>query len=292
MMSIVRDAGRVHNLSRLAVVSLVILRITVGWHFFKEGVAKLRNPNFSSRYFLQDAQGPWTTFFWSLMDDPLALDRLDEPQVEETWDAYFSSLQSRAKDDAGRRELEAAAAKWRSVLTDYFRGLSSELAEYRAQAGPLAASMQDDQAQSQFFVNQRTRSRLSELQQRRAPWLAELGRLEQLMQTEIEQLAGIPASNETVGLRRGEKNWIDHSVTVTTLAVGALLLVGLMVPLASLVGGAFLLMVMLTQPFWVASANLTYAYYQSVEFAALLVLAATCAGRYAGLDFFWSAAKK
>jgi hypothetical protein len=54
--------------------------------------------------------------------------------------------------------------------------------------------------------------------------------------------------------------------------------------LAAVVGALFLLSVIAAQPPWVTGASPTY--YQTVECAALLVLAGTGAGRWAGLDYF------
>ena len=51
-------------------------------------------------------------------------------------------------------------------------------------------------------------------------------------------------------------------------------------------GAAFLFSVMLTQ--WPLAPGAQPIYYQSVEFLALLVLATTGAGKFAGLDFFLS----
>ena len=44
-------------------------------------------------------------------------------------------------------------------------------------------------------------------------------------------------------------------------------------------------MVMASQPPWVEGAKLDVFYYQLVEVAALVVLFASAAGRWAGLDF-------
>ena len=69
--------------------------------------------------------------------------------------------------------------------------------------------------------------------------------------------------------------------------VGALLILGLFTRCASLAAAAFLLSVILTQPPWIPGTTPTYLY--AIELAALLVLFATCAGRIAGLDFFFAA---
>jgi len=60
--------------------------------------------------------------------------------------------------------------------------------------------------------------------------------------------------------------------------------VGLFTRLACLAGAAFLLSVVLMQPFWVSDAMPTFNQY--VEMFALLTLATTEVGRWGGLDFF------
>ena len=78
-------------------------------------------------------------------------------------------------------------------------------------------------------------------------------------------------------------NW---TVALVVTGVGVCLLLGLFTRTASLVGALFLLSVMLSQPPWVAGAMSPVPYYyQLVEFAALLFLAAVGAGKWAGLDF-------
>ncbi len=77
---------------------------------------------------------------------------------------------------------------------------------------------------------------------------------------------------------------VDRTTTYVILGVGLLLLVGLFTRLASLAGAAFLLSVVAMQPFWVAEAAPTFK--ESVEMVALLMLATTPVGRWAGLDFF------
>lgn len=54
----------------LALVALVLLRVTVGYHFFKEGTNKLRDGNFDAYGFLSSAKGPLAPQFKSMLDDP------------------------------------------------------------------------------------------------------------------------------------------------------------------------------------------------------------------------------
>jgi len=42
-----------YRLTTLGVISLVALRLGVGWHFFKEGAAKFDGDRFTAKYFLE-----------------------------------------------------------------------------------------------------------------------------------------------------------------------------------------------------------------------------------------------
>ena len=77
---------------------------------------------------------------------------------------------------------------------------------------------------------------------------------------------------------------IDRMIPWFDIVIGALLLLGLFSRFASLAGAAFLASVILSQPPWVPGASETI--YQTIEMFALLVICATAAGRYGGLDFF------
>lgn len=53
----------------LALISLVALRLVIGWHFYSEGVTKLQAGDFSAREFLANAKGPAAPLFRSLLKD-------------------------------------------------------------------------------------------------------------------------------------------------------------------------------------------------------------------------------
>jgi thiosulfate dehydrogenase [quinone] large subunit len=50
--------------------ALVALRMTIGWHFLYEGIAKLLNPYWTAAGYLQAAQGPFADAFVALARDP------------------------------------------------------------------------------------------------------------------------------------------------------------------------------------------------------------------------------
>ncbi|MGI9517041.1 MAG: hypothetical protein ACR2NP_08355 [Pirellulaceae bacterium] len=53
----------------LVLVSLLILRVVIGLHFYSEGVTKIRSGKFSCAGFLGQANGPWAGFYRGLLDD-------------------------------------------------------------------------------------------------------------------------------------------------------------------------------------------------------------------------------
>lgn len=62
------------NLSKfqlsLAFIALLVLRLVVGFHFYKEGVGKLNDSDWTAEGFLQTAKGPFAEQFRSMTDDP------------------------------------------------------------------------------------------------------------------------------------------------------------------------------------------------------------------------------
>jgi uncharacterized membrane protein YphA (DoxX/SURF4 family) len=82
----------------------------------------------------------------------------------------------------------------------------------------------------------------------------------------------------------GSMRLINTMVKWTVILVGIFLMLGLFTRFWSIVGVGFLCSVISSQwPGWYGAEP---TYYQVVELCGLLVLAATNAGRFAGLDFF------
>ena len=80
---------------------------------------------------------------------------------------------------------------------------------------------------------------------------------------------------------------VDKIIPIFDMAVGILLMIGLLTPLAAWAAALFLISVILSQMPGFPGTQPTY--FQAVECLALIVLATSDAGRYAGLDFIpWS----
>ncbi|HTQ38710.1 MAG TPA: hypothetical protein VMJ32_06765 [Pirellulales bacterium] len=120
-----------------------------------------------------------------------------------------------------------------------------------------------------------------------ADWLSDAQALEAAFQRDLlslrsdDQLKLGPAPQAKTELKQ-----IDSAVTWLLIIGGGLLMIGLFTRLSALALALFLLSVIATQPPWVNGAITTVFNYQSVEFVALLALASSPVGRWAGLDFF------
>ncbi len=58
-------------------VMLVVLRLSIGWHFLYEGVVKLWNPDWSARSYLLDSKGPFAEMFYALTHNQGVLNAVD-----------------------------------------------------------------------------------------------------------------------------------------------------------------------------------------------------------------------
>ena len=69
------------RIGTLGILALVALRVGIGWHFYMEGVTKVRGNDFSSVGFLNAAKGPLADQFQALIWDHDGKIRLDEERV-------------------------------------------------------------------------------------------------------------------------------------------------------------------------------------------------------------------
>ena len=272
---------------RSAVVALVALRLAVGWHFFSDGAKKFRDPDFRSANFLAQAVGPLADDFQSLIPDPYGTRRLDRTAVLGAWDAFEQQLLNGADEEAAK-SVESAFEDARTELDYFYAEHADQLTSHRNDVERLRGAKADPSLRDVEFQRAWIKSEDGRLRYAYRPWTSELQQLSlELQHTVLAQVANAvppPAFAELVAGDR--KNWVDHTVSWLVLGVGCLLLLGLFTRLASFVGAAFLASCMATQPFWVVGAETGYAPYQLIEFTALILLAATAAGRFAGLDFF------
>ncbi|MBN1855054.1 MAG: DoxX family protein [Pirellulales bacterium] len=336
-----------HTGSRIcgcALVALILLRLAVGWHFLSEGMAKFRDPNFSSEPLLLQAVGPLAKLFHQQVPgfhrwrEHLQTPRLDVPLSAEdqerlaNWKADYEKRRAEAKAEKKPEpaELPPVAAyqpwgneivrDWAALLTkfkaavplnedqikqadeilrqriqllaDYLAEQEADIVTYRHELHRLGQMDQSPAAGKLPYLDERIAYKKGETRGMPGVWIADIRNFEQAY---TDALRALVPENVTEKQQKkvtsvlASSTWLDMInliVTWFTFGIGVLLLAGMFTRLASFAAAMFLLSILASQPPWVAGAELQFFHYQLVEFTALILLIATAAGRYGGLDFF------
>lgn len=263
----------------------------IGWHFFQEGTDKLESGNFSSVGFLKSAKGPLAPMYHSMVWDADGTARLDEEKTLDAWKQYrqqlinhygFDDKQKKRADDVFQRrldQLEYFFAVNAEEINEYFLGLERRDRNRADAARMEVASLRGQAEQIE-----------SDLAKMRGPWLAELDKLWKGLEKDLNEVAASEqASRGYFAIAKPGRSFMD-SLTVDKIipyfdvTIGICLFLGLFTRIAAIAGAFFLCSVILSQ--WPGAPGTMPTYYQSIEFLALIVLAAVGAGRFAGLDFF------
>lgn len=301
------------RLGTFAIVTLIALRVAIGWHFFMEGASKVRDGGFASTGFLSSATGPFADTFHSLIPDYDGSIRLDAEKMRE----HYQELLSRTvtayhltdeQSESAKKLVEAASADLKAT----YKESEGPIKEYKLGADRVRRM----EKEAGLYKPESMRKQRLEIESKRRsqikPVLASIDRVTSELEEELNDLGkrslGIvgdaknkaeeKATIPTVKLRFPNAPPIDVSVVdkcipIFDMVIGILLVCGLLTPVAGIAAGLFLGSIVLTQfPGWPGAQP---TYYQVIEMVACFVLAGTDAGRYAGLDFlpwsFWNRRK-
>ena len=301
------------RLGYLAIIALVFLRFVIGFHFYMEGVAKVREGGFSSTGFLASAKGPLAKTFQSMvpdLDGSIRLDTGKDKDKADSKDDYRSGELKRVYDsfikDASRlykftdeqqKESEQFVEVARKQLVDSYKTHKAAIDEYKS-GMPRIASLENDEMRTNVASMRRQRDDIE------TKWKAlvkqplyDIDRISAELEKQVnglatEQQAEVEKKKIYASLRLDNSSaldvkLIDKIIPIFDMSVGILLMLGLLTPLAGLASGLFLASVVLTQ--FPGSHGSIPTYYQAVEMLGCFFLAFSDAGRYAGLDFLpWS----
>jgi uncharacterized membrane protein YphA (DoxX/SURF4 family) len=179
-------------------------------------------------------------------------------------------------------------------VADYLASQTDAIAEYRHELWRLENWRESPEAGRVPFVDERIAAKAGETAATPTRWVNQIRQFDAQMRDDLRGL--LTSEQRDLALtttavedalsdpRERRLHWVNVITTAITLGVGICLLLGFFTRLASIVGALFLLGVILSQPPWMPDVTETMP--QLIEFAALLVLAGTRAGRWAGLDFF------
>jgi uncharacterized membrane protein YphA (DoxX/SURF4 family) len=282
------------NYARLGIfgiLALIALRVGIGWHFYMEGVNKVRGNDFSSVGFLKAAQGPLADKFQAMIWDSDGRLRLDEPQVTKLFASAADGASTHfGMTDEQKKNLSRVQTQYVEKLGEVYASAEDELFKYWESVDRLETMKNSDmwnevsslRGQKEKIERERMSGVNSTLASVDAIWSQYEGRLNSLATPEQLQKAGYyHFARPGEGLLTART--VDKIIPIFDMSIGILLIIGLLTPLAAWVAALFLISVILSQMPGYPGTQPTY--FQAVECLALIVLATTDAGRYAGLDF-------
>ncbi|TWT76652.1 hypothetical protein CA13_71490 [Planctomycetes bacterium CA13] len=279
-------------LSILGALALVLLRVTIGWHFYTEGMEKYSAGNWTAAPFFVNAKGPLAEQFRGMVWDNDGSIRLDRDTVMLQWATVRDEVAEHYGFD--KEQTRQAQANYAKAVEQYDWIISenaADLEEFKLGVARIAKLDSDP-------VRDGVSSLGGQRDTIRKEWTGKgkpaLGQINSLWETYIgtqnalatrEQVDSTPAYK----LMKPRSALMDTSIIDVMLpyfdiAVGLCLLFGLFTPVAALAAAGFLGSVVLSQ--FPPTTGPTSSMYQLIESMGCLVLAATGAGRFAGLDYF------
>jgi uncharacterized membrane protein YphA (DoxX/SURF4 family) len=224
---------RRRQLGGFAILALVLLRLSTGWHFFSEGLEKIERDSTTGRYrvtfsaagFLSQAKGPLADVFHGLMPDGhgwqelLAVPHQNRPlTAEETkvaathkpyqdwtdrivadWQAILDK--AAAVPVLTEDQIQQAKATFelrQQELKDYLAGESSAIAEYQHELWRLGEWRAKPEATSVPFQEERIAKKAAETSAAAKPWVAQVELLDQSYVADLREiLKPEPQANKT-----------------------------------------------------------------------------------------------
>lgn len=117
--------GDLRKISLLAIVLLVLLRISIGWHLMYEGLWKLSTQQTSTPWtaagYLKNSTGPMRPVFRAMTGDPDDLNWLDYDKMSQKWQAWrekFVSHYHLSEDQKEAFDLQMDGAETYSAKLD------------------------------------------------------------------------------------------------------------------------------------------------------------------------------
>ncbi|HEX5472150.1 MAG TPA: DoxX family protein, partial [Lacipirellulaceae bacterium] len=216
-----------------------------------------------------------------------------------TLGSHTSSVAEKVKaiagfTDAQKQQVDKVLHNKLGELSDFLESKTDDIAAYRHEMWRLQNWRDAPEAAELPFYKERIATKASETTGQVNSWEAQVQTLDDSYAADLKHIltpeqrnqpaAASAVQQATTDPHQVRLNTLNVVVTIVTIGVGVCLLLGLFTRIAAIVGAIFLFGVIASQPFWLADALPTMP--QCIELTALLVLAATGAGRWFGLDYF------
>lgn len=281
-------------LGMIGVTMLVLLRVTIGWHFHSEGVEKYRQGDWDAAPFFANAKGPFADHFHNIVWDHKGEYRRAAGTMEEHFQdfidqaAVYYTLSDEQVTRAGD-VLKATMESHKETLEEYAGDLEEfdlgleRLEKMKADAARTGVESLAGQIET---VRKENNDKLK-------PVMNDIDELWDGFEAQITAIGmenfyatdpPAPLVLQKFRTARIDTSMLNKFVPFFDLAIGWCLLLGLFTPVAALAAAGFLGSVFLSQ--YPPATGPSSSMYQLIECMACLVLAGTGAGRFAGLDYF------
>ncbi len=288
-------------------MALVALRLCIGWQFFQEGSEKLHSGKFTSTPFLSAAKGPLAPYYHGMIWDADGYYRLDKDGTLDAWSAFkdeaidhygFDDAQAKMADKVFKRydqQFSWYLGSNAEDIDEYFLGLERRDKYRGVEPEESESDLSKAKAMTQVpSLRGQLNSIESDLKKKRDGWLRAIDAMWANYERDINALADDEQKSagyvklSRVGRRALDSVTVDGIIPYFDLTIGVLLILGLFTRIAAVAGALFLASVVLSQ--WFLAPDAAPTMYQAIDMFALLALAGTRAGRFAGLDFIINAA--
>lgn len=292
-----------------AIVFLVLLRVAIGWHFFQEGATKVRDGNFSSTPFLAAAKGPFAKQFHAMIPDYDGAIRMNAKKMQEVCESFAARASKEFQfDESQSQKAQDLLKEFANKRSETYDAWKPQIEQYTQGIERLQAIEADTARSSVDSLRKQRDAVESEWRTLGRPVLQEIDQNISELEEQINAIAtdeqaapdpkkptkdadGKPVRKHLAFKYPGEGEitvrQVDRIIPIFDMAVGILLLVGLLTPVAGLAAGLFLVSVVASQ--FPGYPGTQPTYYQAIEMLACFLVAFADAGRYAGLDFLpWS----
>lgn len=277
------------SLGLAVILTLIALRVGIGMHFFREGLNKLRDPKPFSAGFFGNAKGPFAETYRRQIWDPDGLARLDLKGTHDAWDQFRAQVESHYAFDPKQKAQASDVQKLtEDQLTEHFAVNADDIDEYHKNLSRREKYRSDRQRMETPSLRSQIEKIEGDLKKTRSKLMAPIDLMWQGYARDLNSIA--TAEQRRSGLlqlaKPGRKfmdsEGVDFVIPWFDATLGVLLIVGLATRPAALVAAAFLFSIVVSQ--WPTATDSIATWPQFVEALGLLVIAASGAGQYAGLD--------
>ncbi len=275
---------------------LVLLRMTIGIHFYTEGTEKRESGSWTAKPFFANAKGPFAEQYREMVWDWDGSYRLSQKQIM----VQFASFREQAGSHYGfsgpqKAEAQKNYAKAIELYEWAIAENASDLEEFEKgrdwmKGVTVNSSVKDIPAGVGSLGGQRA-TLIRDWQSKGAGALGAIDKIWDNYEVDQNGIA-TKEQRQAAGYLRMIKprtadidtSQIDLIVPYFDIAIGLCLMFGFFTPVAALAAAGFLGSVFLSQLPPASGPGSTY--YQLIEAMACLVIAGTAAGRFAGIDYF------